>query len=127
MMTDRVQKEEDGHQITHEVLQRAIAIDRNCNFEDVKVQEISKSHGSNKGENFTCVLFALDIKAIVNVSEARTTQQQQQLEKMETFHYMAKCLPASPHRTKFLNEVVNSVTAAVGHCVLVSQARLYLP
>ena len=80
MMTDRVQKEEDGHQITHEVLQRAIAIDRNCNFEDVKVQEISKSHGSNKGENFTCVLFALDIKAIVNVSEARTTQQQQHTE-----------------------------------------------
>ena len=86
MMTDRVQKEEDGHQITHEVLQRAIAIDRNCNFEDVKVQEISKSHGSNKGENFTCVLFALDIKAIVNVSE-RTTQQNTLLKKEGSVKY----------------------------------------
>ena len=36
---------------------RAIAIDRNCNFEDVKVQEISKSHGSNKrGKLYLCSL-----------------------------------------------------------------------
>ena len=38
-----------------------------------------------KGENFTYVLFALDIKAIVN--------DRAEAEK-ETFHYMAKCLPA---------------------------------
>ena len=59
-MTDISQKS-DGYQITEEVIQKAISTDLNCNFEDVKVQEINKSLGSNKGEGFTCILFALGI------------------------------------------------------------------
>jgi hypothetical protein len=57
-MANNVQKS-DGYQITEEVIQRSIATDLNCNFEDVEVQEINKSLGSNKGEGLTCILFAL--------------------------------------------------------------------
>ena len=87
---------QNGYQISHELLQRAIAIDQNCNLEDVKVQTISKSTGSNKGENFTCVLFALQVEATLLKEE----------EQAKTFHYMAKCLPANEHRAKFLTEVI---------------------
>ena len=83
----------NGHQINKVVLAKAIAQDRKCNTKDVKVEEISKSQGSNKGENFTCVLFALDIKASVSGN------------KPETFQYMAKCLPANEFRAKFLQEI----------------------
>ena len=55
---------------------------------------MSKSEGSKKGENFTCVLFALNVKAKVKGVN-------------ETFHYMAKCMPANLFRAKWLTEVNN--------------------
>jgi hypothetical protein len=91
-MANSQDKLQQGYQITHEVVQRAIANDFDCSIENVKVEDIKKSAGAGKGEGYTCVLFALDITASVNGSE-------------KSLHYMAKCLPAIEHRAKFVTEV----------------------
>ena len=82
-----------GYQITSEVIQKAIANDFNCSIEHIQIQDIKKSEGAGKGEGYTCVLFALDIKAIIKGNE-------------KSFQYMAKCLPAIEHRAKFVLEVL---------------------
>ena len=61
-MANSQDKLQQGYQITHEVVQRAIANDFDCAIENVKVESIKKSEGAGKGEGYTCVLFALDIK-----------------------------------------------------------------
>ena len=97
---DRLQQ---GYQITHEVVQRAIANDFDCSIENVKVEDIKKSAGAGKGEGYTCVLFALDITATVNGNE-------------KSLQYMAKCLPAIEHRAKFVLEVKVKVTRSHQVC-----------
>jgi hypothetical protein len=83
---------EDGYQITNALLAKSIATDKKCKVEDIVIEELSKSKGSNKGENFTSLLFAVDIKAKVKGQS-------------ETFNYMIKCLPPNEVRAKELTEV----------------------
>jgi hypothetical protein len=83
---------EDGYQITKALLAKSIAIEKECTVDEVVIEEFSTSGGSNKGENFTCVLVAVDIKASVKGQS-------------ETFNYMIKCLPSSELRAKRLTEV----------------------
>lgn len=90
-MTDN--QRENGFQITKEVLAKAVANDKHCNVADVVIESFTKTEGSNKGEGFTCVLFAVDVKAKVHGQE-------------EEFQYMAKCMPANEFRAKMLLEVV---------------------
>ena len=92
-MSDLAEKSH-GYQITEDVIQKAIVNDYNSaiDIEDIKILDIKKSQGANKGEGYTCVLFALDIKAIIKGNE-------------KSFQYMAKCLPAIEHRAKFVLEV----------------------
>ena len=97
MANNSQDKLQQGYQITHEVVQRAIAHDFDCNIENVKVESVKKSAGAGKGEGYTCVLFALDITATVNGNE-------------KSLQYMAKCLPAIEHRAKFVLEVKDKVT-----------------
>ena len=68
MANNSQDKLQQGYQITHEVVQRAIAHDFDCNIENVKVEDIKKSAGAGKGEGYTCVLFALGGKYLVFVS-----------------------------------------------------------
>ena len=82
----------NGHQIQSEVLRKAISKDKGYPIESIKVGEIRKSEGSAKGENFTCVLFALEVEAEIGGQN-------------EKFHYMAKCLPANEYRQEFLKDV----------------------
>ena len=96
-MANSQDKLQQGCQITHEVVQKAIANDFDCSIENVKVEDIKKSAGAGKGEGYTCVLFALDITASVNGNE-------------KSLQYMAKCLPAIEHRAKFVLEVKVKVT-----------------
>ena len=84
--------EKEGYQLTKENLARGIANHKNCGIEDVEIQEFSLRPGSKPGENYLCVMFAVDIEATVQG-------------KPETFYYMAKCLPANEFRAKYLNGV----------------------
>jgi hypothetical protein len=88
---------EDGYQMTNDHLSTAISTDKKCKVEEVVIESISKAEGSNKGENFTCVLFAVEIKAKVKGHS-------------ETFHYMVKCLPSNEFRAKMLTDVSNTLT-----------------
>ena len=69
-MSDLAEKSH-GYQITDDVIQNAIVNDYNCGIEtqDVKIEDIKKSQGANKGEGYTCSLFALDIKATIRGNE----------------------------------------------------------
>ena len=87
------QKKKEGYQITKENLSLGIAKNRNCDVDDVTIKDFSINAGSNKGENFTCVIYAVDIDATIKG-------------KPETFHYIAKCLPANEFRAEWLNEVL---------------------
>jgi hypothetical protein len=84
---------ENGYQITNDHLSKAIATDKKCRVEEIVIEDISKTEGSNKGENFTCVLFAVEIKAKIK-------------DQSETLNYMIKCMPSNPFRAKFLTDVI---------------------
>ena len=81
---------QDGYQISHEALEKAIKGE--TQRQNVTVLTFETSGGSNKGENFTCVMIAIEVKALVDGQE-------------KCFHYMAKCLPANAFRAKFITEV----------------------
>ena len=80
----------EGYQITQKALEQAIKNDTGS--QNVKVKLFETSGGSNKGENFTCVIIAIEVTALVDYQE-------------KCFHYMAKCLPANAFRAKFITEV----------------------
>ena len=83
-------EKQDGHQITVESLE--IAIRNDIKADSVKVQSFETSAGSKKGEGYTCVIFAVEVKALVDGKE-------------QLFHYIAKCLPANDFRAKFIVDV----------------------
>jgi hypothetical protein len=82
----------DGYQINNESLTRAIVAQLGCKPSDVFITEFSSKPGSKIGENFTCILFAVEVKAQIKG-------------RYETFHFMVKCLPASEVRAKFITDV----------------------
>lgn len=88
-MADK-QKYYDGYQISQEALEQAIK--NETKSQNVTVKSFERSGGSNKGENFTCVMIAIEVTALVDGQE-------------KCFHYMAKCLPANAFRAKFITEV----------------------
>ena len=90
-MAAEVEKTE-GYQLTKENIAHGIANNKNCDVDDITILDFSTKAGSNKGENFTCIIYALDIKAIVKGRE-------------ESFYYIAKCLPANAFRSQWLKEV----------------------
>jgi hypothetical protein len=83
---------ENGYQITKAHLSKAIAADKKCQVEEIVIEDISKTDGCNKGENFTCVLFAVEIKATIKGQS-------------ETLNYMVNCMPLNEFRAKFLTDV----------------------
>ena len=87
-MTD-IEKQ-DGHQITLDSLEKAIKNYIKSN--SVKVRSFETSAGSKQGEGYTCVIFAVKVKAIVDGKE-------------QLFHFIAKCLPANNFRAKFIVDV----------------------
>ena len=89
-MADKEQKYYDGYQISQEALEQAIK--NETKSQNVTVKSFERSGGSNKGENFTCVMIAIEVTALVDGQE-------------KCFHYMAKCLPANAFRAKFITEV----------------------
>ena len=89
-MADK-QKYYDGYQISQEALEQAIK--NETKSQNVTVKSFERSGGSNKGENFTCVMIAIEVTALVDGQE-------------KCFHYMAKCLPANAFRAKFITEVL---------------------
>ena len=82
----------DGHQITRENLALAISNQRQCSVEEVDIKDFSSKAGSNKGENFTCLIYAVEVDAVVKG-------------KAEKFHFIAKCLPGNAFRAQWINEV----------------------
>ncbi len=42
--------------ITADILQEVVAKDFQCPMTEVQIVDFNCSHGSNKGENFTCIL-----------------------------------------------------------------------
>lgn len=83
---------EDGYQIDNCLLQESIAQEVGCFKEDVSIEKFTLAAGSNKGDNFTCVLKAVDVDAKVK-GEARN------------FKYMIKCVPVSEYRAHILEEL----------------------
>lgn len=84
-----IPKKVDGYQITHELLAKAIAKDHDCTENEVVVQDFSMAEGSNLGENFTCVMKAVEVSAKVKGVK-------------KTLNYMVKCVPAMEYRAQFL-------------------------
>lgn len=96
----------EGNQINGERLTKAIAAKLLCEPNDVLVVNYATSPGSNRGENFICVLFAVEVQAKIKGRR----------DDVETLHFMVKCLPVSEGRVKFANEVVK---------VRVANSRVY--
>jgi hypothetical protein len=90
-------KREDGYQITNDLLAKSIANDKKCTVDNVFIIDFSKTKGSNIGENFTSLLFAVNVKAKVKGQS-------------ETFNYMIKCLTSNELRAKQLKLVSRSNT-----------------
>ena len=90
----------NGYQITHEVIQKAIAKDLNTCIENIMIENISNSEGAGKGEGYTCVLIAINITACNDCNQ-------------KSFKYMAKCLPAIEHRASLVREVSHSKLKSV--------------
>ena len=85
---------EEGHKITNEILKKAIACEFSISEHEVNIERFQVSQGSNKGDNFLCVMKAVEVEAIVE-------------EKKRKLFYMAKCIPINAFRAKFLLEVRN--------------------
>ena len=84
--------------ITVDILEEVVAKDFGCQTSDVTIINYSCSAGSNKGDNFTCVVIAVKVKAKV-------------LDKLhEGLQYMAKVMPANEYRASWLNEVLSNLS-----------------
>jgi hypothetical protein len=84
------------------------------------IQFSSSSAGSNKGDNFTCVIIAIDVKAKVAGRLPKNLPNEELVEdlpneelvkdlhrdkRLENLHYIAKVMPANEYRASWLQEV----------------------
>ncbi len=84
--------EEEGHRLTGEILAKAIAKAASAEESGIEVLDFEVSAGSNKGDNFACVMKAVTVKAKVDGEE-------------KEFKFMTKAIPLHPMREKGIREV----------------------
>ena len=93
MVYFKIKMFEEEKQITVEILEQVVAKYFSCNVPDVTIINYECSAGSNKGDNFTCVVIAVKVKAKVG-------------DKLhEELSYMVKVMPNNEYRASWLNEV----------------------
>ena len=84
---------EEEKLITVGILEESVANDFGCDKVDVTIINFVCSAGSKKGDNFTCVVIAVKVKAKIR-------------EKLhEELNYMVKVMPNNEYRASWLNEV----------------------
>jgi hypothetical protein len=87
-----IMEPEEGHRLTNTILSKAISKAMAVSEDEVKIVKFELTAGSNKGDNFMCVMKAVSIEAKVSG-------------KSKQFNLMAKCMPMNPIREKQLREV----------------------
>ena len=89
---------EDDHQITNKMLQEAISTELGKPINDITIESFRISEGSNKGDNYVCIMKAIEVNAkLAGEKESRK------------FNYMAKCAPINALETQFFTEVCMSI------------------
>jgi hypothetical protein len=83
---------EDGHRVNDDMLVKALANELDVPHGDIKIKSFEVSGGSNKGDNFACVMKAVDFVAVVKGKEQK-------------HRYLVKSIPMNEFRAKWLNEV----------------------
>ena len=84
---------EEEKLITIDILEESVAKDFGCDKVDVTIINFVCSAGSKKGDNFTCVVIAVKVKAKIR-------------EKLhEELNYMVKVMPVNEYRASWLLEV----------------------
>ncbi len=87
--------EEEGHRLTADILRLAVSAAANCNAADVEVDTFDVSAGTKKGDNFSCIMKVVELKAKVNGEERE-------------FNFMTKGLPLQPAREQMTRKVSQS-------------------
>ena len=89
---------EEEKLITLDILEESVANDFGCDKVDVTIINFVCSAGSKKGDNFTCVVIAVKVKAKIR-------------EKLhEELNYMVKVMPVNEYRASWLLEVSLSLS-----------------
>ena len=85
---------ESGHRLTKPILAASIARDLSVEADEVEVLSFEVSPGSKDGDNYSCVMKAVEVEAVVK-------------DKKISKRYMAKCYPMNEFRAKSLKEVIS--------------------
>jgi hypothetical protein len=84
---------EESHRITNDILVEGIADVLGIKDKTrIQLEGFDVSEGSKKGDNFACVMKAVEAQARVDKGE------------LQTFHFMAKGTPMNPMRAKWIHE-----------------------
>ena len=84
---------EEAHRLTEAVLVKSLAEEFQVKEDEVKLTSFEVSGGSEKGDNFSCVM-----KKVKMVADVKGQPRGQ------TYNYLAKCFPMNEWRIKWLKE-----------------------
>ena len=80
------------HNLTNSILQKGVASYKSVNVEDVEIVDFKVTPGSNKGDNFSCIMGAVEITAKVKGGQE------------EILNWMAKMMPQTEMKKEFIED-----------------------
>jgi hypothetical protein len=87
-----MESDEAGHRITADMLAKALANELHLAREETEIRSFEVSGGSDRSDNFACVMKTVDFVAVVKGKE-------------QGHNYLVKSVPVNEFRAKWLNEV----------------------
>ena len=85
---------EANHRITEAMVVQSVAVEAKVEPRRVSVKSFEVTEGNKKGENFSCILKAVNGVARIEGNED-----------LFNFEYIVKCLPQNEFRLKLLQDV----------------------